>query len=157
MHKSLCMNKSGVVTNINPKGNNLVGEKCIIVSLSTRVALIVKVIILLVRKTSCVPHKCNSLMHLSFSLLNVYINPGINEPRHDKTNKMAVRPAKTQISLGICPVWSVFAVHMKKPWILSYPLSTLRRLWSDWADVQADLSSCRAHTHFVGFVMLRLK
>ena len=28
------------------------------------------------------------------------------EPRHDKTNKMTVRPAKTQISLGICPVWS---------------------------------------------------
>ena len=30
----------------------------------------------------------------------------IIEPRHDKTNKMAVRPAKTQISLGIRPVWS---------------------------------------------------
>ena len=29
-----------------------------------------------------------------------------NEPRHDKTNKMSVRPAKTQISLGIHPVWS---------------------------------------------------
>ena len=28
------------------------------------------------------------------------------EPRHDKTNKMAVRPAKTQISLGICAFWS---------------------------------------------------
>ena len=27
-----------------------------------------------------------------------------NEPRHDKTNRMSVRPAKTQISLGICPV-----------------------------------------------------
>ena len=26
------------------------------------------------------------------------------EPRHDKTNKIAVRPAKTQISLGIRPV-----------------------------------------------------
>ena len=25
------------------------------------------------------------------------------EPRHDKTNKMSVRPAKTQISLGIRP------------------------------------------------------
>ena len=25
---------------------------------------------------------------------------------NDKTNKMIVRPAKTQISLGICPVWS---------------------------------------------------
>ena len=28
------------------------------------------------------------------------------EPWHDKTNKMSVRPAKTQISLGIRPVWS---------------------------------------------------
>ena len=26
------------------------------------------------------------------------------EPRHDKTNKMSVRRAKTQISLGIRPV-----------------------------------------------------
>ena len=32
------------------------------------------------------------------------------EPRHDETNKMSVRPAKTQINLGIRPVWSVFAV-----------------------------------------------
>ena len=29
------------------------------------------------------------------------------EPRHDKTNNVAVHPAKTQISLGIRPVWSV--------------------------------------------------
>ena len=28
------------------------------------------------------------------------------EPRQDKINKVAVRPAKTQISLGIRPVWS---------------------------------------------------
>ena len=28
------------------------------------------------------------------------------EPRHDKTNKVNGRPAKTQISLGIRPVWS---------------------------------------------------
>ena len=28
------------------------------------------------------------------------------EPRHDKTNKMSVRPAKTPISLSIRPVWS---------------------------------------------------
>ena len=26
------------------------------------------------------------------------------EPPHDKTNKMTVGPAKTQISLGFCPV-----------------------------------------------------
>ena len=43
----------------------------------------------------------------------------------------------------------VFTVLMKKPWVLSYPLSTQRRLRS-----QADLSLCWAHTHFVGFVML---
>ena len=30
----------------------------------------------------------------------------INEPRNDKTNKMSVHPAKTQISLGVRPVWS---------------------------------------------------
>ena len=29
-----------------------------------------------------------------------------NEPQHDKTNKVSVRPVKTRISLGICPVWS---------------------------------------------------
>ena len=28
------------------------------------------------------------------------------EPPHEKTSKMNVHPAKTQISLGICPVWS---------------------------------------------------
>ena len=125
------------------------------------------------------------------------------EPQHDKTNKVIVRPAKTQISLGIRPVglyvhfafwalsslhvalcwipeqiWAaswqnqqnehapsedsdqpghppslirVFAVRMKKPWVLSYLLSAQRRLWSDWADAQAGLSLHWAHAHFVGF------
>ena len=50
----------------------------------------------------------------------------------------------------------VFAVHMKKPWVLSYPLSAQQRLWSDWADAQADLSLRWAHSHFVGFVKRRL-
>ena len=30
----------------------------------------------------------------------------ISEPQHDKTINVAVRPAKTQISLGIRPVWT---------------------------------------------------
>ena len=42
---------------------------------------------------------------------------------------------------------------MKKAWVLNYPLSARRRLWSDWVNAQADLSLCWAHTHFVGFVM----
>ena len=29
----------------------------------------------------------------------------------------------------------VIAVRMKKHWVLSYPLSALRRLWSAWADI----------------------
>ena len=54
--------------------------------------------------------------------------------------KWHVCPGKTQISLGIRPVWSVFAVSMKKHWALN--LSAQERLWSDWADAQAYLSLC---------------
>ena len=43
-----------------------------------------------------------------------------------------------------------------QPGQISYPLSAQQRLWSDWADAQADLSLRWAHTHFVGFVMRRL-
>ena len=39
-------------------------------------------------------------------MLVKYIMWSENEPQHDKTNKMSVRPAKTQISLGIHRVWS---------------------------------------------------
>ena len=65
------------------------------------------------------------------------------EPQHDKTNKMTVRPAKTQISLGIRPVWSESSLFAQ--WCLHVD-----------SEDQADLSLRWAHTHFVGFVMLRL-
>ena len=74
-----------------------------------------------------------------------------------KPTKWHVRPAKTQITLGIRPCWLVFAVRVKKHWVLCYPLSAQRRHWSDWADAQADLSLHLVHSHFVGFVMRRLK
>ena len=45
----------------------------------------------------------------------------------------------------------VFAVRMKKAWVLNYPLSAQRRLWSDWADAQADLSLRWAHIPFCWF------
>ena len=50
----------------------------------------------------------------------------------------------------------VFALRMKNHWVLSYPLSAQRRLWSDWADAQTDLCLRWAHAHFVGCVMSRL-
>ena len=77
-------------------------------------------------------------------LINVEMSRLVTKP-----NKVSVHPAKTQISLGIHPVWLVFAVGMKKAWALRYPLSTQRRLWSDWADAQADLSLRWAQSHFV--------
>ena len=63
------------------------------------------------------------------------------EPPHDKTNKMACAPSKDSDQPGHPPsLIRVFAVRMKKALVLSYPKSAQRRLWSDWADAQADLS-----------------
>ena len=68
------------------------------------------------------------------------------EPPRDKTNKMACAPREDSDQPGHLPslIW-VFAVCMKKAWVLSYPLSAQRRLWSDWADAQSDLSLRWAH------------
>ena len=68
-----------------------------------------------------------------------------------KATKWHVRPAKTQISLGIRPVCRVFTVRMKKAWVLSYPLSARWRLWSYWKSAQADLSLRWAHMPFCWF------
>ena len=75
-----------------------------------------------------------------------------NEPRHDKTNKMSVRPAKTQISLGICPVWSESSICTQ--WVAKDP--SFLHADSEDSD-QTDLSLRWTHSQFVGFVMSRLK
>ena len=62
-----------------------------------------------------------------------------------KPTKWHMRPAKTQISLGICPVWSVFAMRsMGSSKDLKF-LHADSKDWSDWADAQTDLSLCWAH------------
>ena len=43
----------------------------------------------------------------------------VQEPPHDKTNKMTVHPAKTQISLGIRPVCSEFSLCAQ--WVAKDP------------------------------------
>ena len=86
--------------------------------------------------------------------LRAYVWKKTSEPLHDKTNKMACAPSEDSDQPGHLPsLIRVFALRTKKAWALSYPLSTQRRLWSDWADAQADLSLRWAHSHFVGFVM----
>ena len=52
-----------------------------------------------------------------------------------KPTKWHVRPAKTQIRLGPPSLIRVFTVRTKKHWVLSYPLSAQRSLWSDWASL----------------------
>ena len=77
-----------------------------------------------------------------------------SEPQHDKTNKMTVRPAKTQSSLP-----SLISLHCALNGYLGAQVSSCgqRKLWSEWADAQGDLSLRWAHTHSVGFVMSWLK
>ena len=70
---------------------------------------------------------------------------------------MACAPSEDSEQPGHPPsLISIFAVRIKKAWVLSYPLSAQQRLWSDWADAQADLGLRWAHSHFVGFVTRRL-
>ena len=75
----------------------------------------------------------------------------IIESPHDKTNKITCAPSEDSDQQGRAPslIW-VFAVRMKK---LSYPLSTQQKLWSDWADTQADLSLRWAHRSFCWFLL----
>ena len=76
------------------------------------------------------------------------------EPPHDKTNKITVHPAKTQISLDIRPVWSESSLWAQ--WVGQDPRTvgkTLIKLggypgWSVFA-----VRTC----HYIGFVMRRLR
>ena len=85
------------------------------------------------------------------------------EPPHDKTNKMTVRPAKTQISLGIRPVWSSSSLCTqwvdKDPSFLHADPSFLHADSedSDQSGWMPRLIWVFAGTcHFVGFVMRQL-
>ena len=76
----------------------------------------------------------------------------VYEPAHDKTNKMDVLPAKTQISLGICLVLSESLLCAQ--WVAKDP-SLLHADSGDsdliGSDVQADISIRWAHMRFCWF------
>ena len=74
-----------------------------------------------------------------------------------KPTKSHVRPTKTKISLGIRPVWSVFAVCLKKARILSYPLSAKQGSDQTWRMPRLIWVFAWRTCHFVGFVTMRLK
>ena len=58
----------------------------------------------------------------------------VNEPPHDKISSVVVRTAKTQINLGIHPVWS----------------ESLWRLGSAWASAQSDQNLRCPHEESLG-------
>ena len=66
--------------------------------------------------------------------------------------KWHVRPAKTQISLGIRPVWSESSLSAWRKFGSSTTHWAHSDDWSDWADAEAELSLRWAHSHIVGFV-----
>ena len=76
--------------------------------------------------------------------IEVHLALSWNEPPHDKTNKMACAPSADQPEHPPSLI-RVFAVRMKKALVFSYPLSVKRRLWSDRAAAQPDLSLRWAH------------
>ena len=90
-----------------------------------------------------------------------------NEPSHDKTSKMTCAQLRTRSAWHPPSLIKVFAVHMKKALVLSYPLSAQRRLRSAWALDDSDqpghpmprliwvFAGCTCH--FVGFVIRWLK
>ena len=81
----------------------------------------------------------------------------ISEPPHDKTNKMTVRAAKTQISLGIRPVWSESSLSAWRK------LGSLATHWAHseypgWSELSLGAHSfcwfCHVVAHVVSFARL---
>ena len=66
-----------------------------------------------------------------------------NEPKHGKTFKIALHPAKIQISLH--SLIRVFAVSWKKLCVHGYLQSVQQRAWSDCREVQANPSLHLVH------------
>ena len=79
----------------------------------------------------------------------------LNEPPHDKTNKMICAPSEDSDQTWHPPslpsLIRVFAVRSMGSWGPDVSSCGQRRLWSDWADAQADLSLRWAHMPFDWF------
>ena len=74
------------------------------------------------------------------------------EPPHDKTNKMAFAPSEDSDQPGHPPnLIRVLAVRSMGSWGPNVSLCGQRRLWSDWADAQADLCLLWAQWPFCWF------
>ena len=83
-------------------------------------------------------------MHTNADLTLVY-EVRLNQEVYEKDATSEWFAPKTQISLRIRSLFSVFVIHIKKVCILGYPKCAQWRFWSDCANEQADLNLCWAH------------
>ena len=81
----------------------------------------------------------------------------LNEPPHDKATKWPERPVKTQISLGIHPVWSEFSLSEWRKLGSLATHSPHSKDWSDWWMPRLIWVFAGRTGHFDGFVMRKLK
>ena len=108
----------------------------------------------LIRLRGCAGWSASLLF--AYGIKQVFSWRGSYEPPHDKTNKMNVRPTKTQISLGIRPVWSVSSLCAQ--WVGKDP--SFLHAESEDSDQTGRMPRlirvfARRTCHFVGFVMRR--
>ena len=76
----------------------------------------------------------------------------LHELPHDKTNIMTLAPSNDSDQLGhLVSLIRVFAVHSVGSWGPKVSSCGQRRPWSDWVDVQADLSLRWVHRSFCWF------
>ena len=97
------------------------------------------------------------LCHEKISITDTLYWAELFKPPHDKTNNMTMHPAKTQISLGIHPVWSETSLCTQ--WVAKDP--SFLHLDSEDSDQTGRMPRliwvfAGRTCHCVGFVMSRL-
>ena len=108
---------------------------------------------LMIMKTNWQKVKASSTYNISEGLSSEL---NANEPTHDKTNKMTVRPANSH-QPGHLP--SLIRVFVCAQWVAKDPrfLHADSKDWSDWQMPRLIWVFIGCTCHFVGFVMRRLK
>ena len=88
------------------------------------------------------------LLHSFFEWCVEYVVFILNEPQHDKTNKMTCAPSKDSDHPGHRPsLIRVFAVRMKKPWVLNNTLNASRVSDQSAPGAHVNLFVCHAVAH----------
>ena len=101
------------------------------------------------KRVTCNYNHCNDYTTLYLEH-DAYISK-IMSQLMTKPTKWHNRAAKADQPGHLPSLIRVFAVRMKKIWVLIYQLSAQQRLWVDLTDAKVDLSLCYSHMLFCWF------